>query len=50
MAPLDVIDAQDNIEPNPVVTPRTQAVDVFFPLYNNVYVRRKRGLFPIVQT
>jgi hypothetical protein len=29
--------------PSPVVTPRTQAVNDFFPSYNNVYVRRRRA-------
>jgi len=29
--------------PSPVVTPRTQAVNDFFPSYNNVYVRRKKA-------
>ena len=41
MAPLDVTGAEDNIGPSPVVTPRTQAVEAFFPRYDNVYVRRR---------
>ena len=43
MTPLDVTGAQDMGGPSPVVTPRTQAVNDFFPSYNNVYVRRKKA-------